>query len=246
LPSERRPPSRAPTEPPTREEVTRTKEAKREKERGIAEEKRLKREEKGGEKEEREKKKGLFDLMFATAAKELKQEVSAAPKGEIKETAGSTVALTGSEAMSKVAQLIQRMVSEMHVGSVDGQNFASLTLSKGIDVPQAFRDSSLTLSFQQGSLTVQFDHFSTPQSEQTAIYIVENNKAQLQDMMQALAAKNIQLAELTIGQYQIALPRVETLPPPFQVTAPAAAEAEPYGEGGEGEGEAGEGEEEGP
>jgi len=191
------------------------------------------------EKEEEKKKKVLADVTYAEAPKELKQGV--AMGAEVK-GAEKVATLTPAEAMGKITQLIQNMATEMRVGTVGGQNFVSLTLGKGPEVPQVFTDAHLTINVQPGGLVIQFDRFSSPQNEQTAIFIVEQNKEQLEDMMRVLAAKNIQVAQLNIGAHQVALPRIEPLPPPFQPAAPTGAEGRfPGEEGGEG-GEGGEGE----
>ncbi len=193
-----------------------------------------------GEKQE-DKKKGLFDLAGGDIAiKEKQQNI----QQDLKTEDIKTEQVSASEAKAQVAQvgqLVQKMVESMRIGQVDGKDFASLNLSASADVPTSFAGSNLTLSYQQNSLAIRFDNFMTPQQENNAITLVEKNKEQLQQMMQTLQAKNIQVSELLIGTHVVSLPEVQPLPPPFQPTAPSQPESQQRereeGRQGRGEGE---------
>lgn|GEM_PF-6378441 len=177
--------------------------------------------------EEEKKKKGLFDLSsdeIGIKAKQqgIQQEVQTDLSAGIeKAAADKTAAVTQ---VSQVAQLIQKTVESMRIGQVGGKDFASLELKTNENVPQAFAGAHLTVSYEANQITIHFDHFMTPQQENTAINLVEKNKEQLVQMMQSLNAKNIQIAELSLGSHVVALPRIEGLPPPFQPTLTAETE----------------------
>lgn len=175
-------------------------------------------------KQEQPKKKGLFDLTGKEMAIQQKQqEVSQELKmGEV--SAEKTAGIEATAQINQVSQLIQKMVETMRIGQIDGKDFASVDLKKGPEVPQAFAGSNLSVSYQANGINIRFDNFMTPQQQNSAINLVEKNKEQLLEMVQALNAKNIQVNELTIGTHSIALPRVEPLPPPFQT--PPGAEGE--------------------
>lgn len=192
-------------------------------------------------KEDEKSKKNLFDLA-AESQKGLKQEVG---PGKLEGIEGIEK-MGGIEAKNQISQigkLIQKMVDGMRIGLVGGKDFASMNLTKDPSVPQAFAGSNLTLSFQDNGLVIRFANFATPQQEQTALTMVEQNKEQLTQMIQALQAKNIQIAELNIGDRKVSLPRVEPLPPPFAAFEPEAPS--PRREGGQQQGQGG-GEEEEP
>lgn len=191
--------------------------------------------------EEQQKKKGLFEI----AADEMRmQEKQQGLSEEMKTEALSESSATATQAVSEVtqvSQLIQRMVGTMRIGQLDGQDFASMNLKRSSEVPEAFTGSNLTLSYHANGLVIRFDNFMSPQQQNTAITLVEKNKDQLQQMVQALHAKNIQVAELTIGTHTVVLPRIEPLPPPFQPTLTTQAETEQQRERGREGGEEREG-----
>lgn len=190
----------------------------------------------GKQEKQEEKKKGLFDI--ASEVKEMRQEVQQQQAEETK--ADRTEAISAKEQVTQIGQLIQKMVTQMQVGAVGGKDFARMTLAESRDVPQAFAGSNLTLSYQDNGLIIRFDNFMTPQQQQNALLLIENNKDQLTQMIQSLQAKNIQVAELNIGDRTISLPKIEPLPPPFQPSEPAGAETRGEREGGrEGQGEGG-------
>jgi len=192
-----------------------------------------------GEKEEEKRKKGVFEIAGDTTVKELKQQVQQSTQ-ELK--AEETSAISAKATISQVSQLIQRMVSQMQIGSVGGKTFASLNLSGSNEVPGAFQGSNLTLSYEKNGLIIRFDNFMSPQQQQNAFTLIERNKEQLAQMIQNLQSKNIQVAELNIGDRSITLPRVEPLPPPFQPLPSSQAETKrDRGGGGGGEQEKREG-----
>ncbi len=172
--------------------------------------------------EKGEKKKDPFD-MIGEGSKEIKEKLSGEKMGEMK-AAANIQASEAKAAVSAVTKLIQSVVAEMKVGQVDGKDFASLNLSASADLPEAFAGSNLTVSYQENTLTIHFDNFMTPQQENNAITLVEKNKDQLMELVQTLHAKNITVHELSIGKHVVQLPRVESLPPPFQPTESGAAE----------------------
>ena len=177
--------------------------------------------------EQEEKKKGLFDLAQEDMGIQKKQQgLQQNIKSEEIDIAQTTV--TGASAaaqVTQVGQLIQKMVETMHIGQVGGKDFASVDLKTSADVPNAFAGSNLTVSYETNSLTIHFDNFMTPQQQNIAINMVEQNKEQLLQMVEALGAKNIQIAELSIGAHVIALPRPAGLPAPFQPVLTAETES---------------------
>jgi Family of unknown function (DUF5421) len=180
------------------------------------------------EKKEEPKKKGLFDLTTEeTMVQPRQQNVQPDVKMGDQTTEVEIKKTTGVEAKTEVAQigqLIQNMVESMRVGQVDGKDFATVELKREAEMPRAFVGSHLTISYEANGISIHFDNFMTPQQQNSAITLIEKNKEQLMNMMQALNAKNIQVRELSIGTHTIALPRIEPLPPPFQ--PPPSAEAE--------------------
>jgi hypothetical protein len=182
--------------------------------------------------DEKVKKKNLFDLagednVLAGKQQGVQQEIKAEGMA-----ADSISAVEAKQQINQISQLVQKMVETMRIGEVNGQQVASMDLKKGPDVPLAFSGSNLTISYQTNGIAIHFDNFMTPQQQNTAINMVEKNKEQLQQMVLALNAKNIQVAELTIGSHTVALPRVEPLPPPYQVLPGAQAETRQQQEGG--------------
>jgi Family of unknown function (DUF5421) len=188
------------------------------------------------ESDEEAKKKGLFDIAGKEALLQDKQQRLAQ---EVKAEAATVGEVTSTEAVAQVRQvdqLIQKMVESMRVGQIDGQDYASLELKKSAEVPEAFAGSNLTVSYHDNGIVIRFDNFMTPQQQNTAITLVEQNKEQLQQMVQTLNAKNIQVNELTIGEHTVALPKVAPLPPPFQPQPATQAETEQQRERGGREG----------
>lgn len=183
-------------------------------------------------KEEEEKKKSLFDLAGGQAeVRELQQEIEQQRAAETKEASAISATQTKA-AMQVVSQMIQRLVAQMRIGQIDAKNFASLDLKASPEIPEAFAGSNLTLSYEANSLVIHFDNFMTPQQQNNAINMIEKNKEQLLEMVQALQAKNITLHELSIGKHVIQLPRVQPLPPPFQAAQAGEAQTRREREGG--------------
>ncbi len=181
---------------------------------------------KKGLKEDELKKKSLFDIAGekGEVPKGLEQDIEAKVMGK----AGEAASIQTSQASASVAaigKLIQSVVTELRIGQVGGKDFTTMNLTtKAGEIPEAFAGSNLTLSYQANSLIIHFDNFMTPQQQNNAITLVEKNKEQLLDMMQALQAKNINIQEMSIGKHVVNLPRVEPLPPPFQPSRGAETE----------------------
>lgn len=198
-----------------------------------------KKQEEGGEK----KKKSLFDIAGGEGelTKEIKQSIEEKQLAETREA--SAIESAGAKATAAaIGRLIQSVVADMRIGQLEGKDFTSMKLSEAsADIPEAFAGSNLTLSYQANALIIHFDNFMTPQQENNAITLIEKNKEQLQEMVAALQAKNINIQELSIGNRVITLPRVEPLPPPFQPTGAGAAETRREREGEERGGEEGAG-----
>ncbi len=210
------PPSRSSSTPPSKDDGE-PKESKK----SGKDFKMPKKDEKAGE----EKKKNLFDIAGeGHEIKELKAQVGQHGEVGAIEEASEIDATQAKAAVDAVGKLISTMVADMKVGQVGGKDFASMTLSNTAEVPQAFAGSNLTLSYQDNALVIHFDNFMTPQQENTAITMVEKNKEQLLEMVQALQAKNITVHEMSIGKHVVALPRAEPLPPPFQPLEAGAGE----------------------
>jgi len=191
--------------------------------RGKGKEFKLPKEKKGRPQEKEEapkKKKNILDVAGDEAQVQQKQP---GVQQDIKTAELKSEQMTASIAKSQVDQvgkLIQRMVGSLRIGEIDGQNLASLNLKEVPEVPESFAGSNLTLSYHEGALAIRFDNFMTPQQENTAITMVEKNKEQLEQMIQNLAAKNIHITEMRIGEHVIVLPEVQALPRPFETTAP--------------------------
>ncbi|MCH9625035.1 MAG: hypothetical protein S4CHLAM123_02010 [Chlamydiales bacterium] len=172
-----------------------------------------------GKEEEPKKKKNILDVAGDEAQVQQKQP---GVQQDIKTAELKSEQVAASIAKGQVDQvgkLIQRMVGSLRIGEIDGQNLASLNLKQVPEVPESFAGSNLTLSYHEGALAIRFDNFMTPQQENTAITMVEKNKEQLEQMIQNLAAKNIHIAEMRIGEHVITLPEVQALPRPFETTA---------------------------
>ncbi len=168
-------------------------------------------------KEEEPKKKGLFDLtMEDVGIKSKQQALEEGAEAAVETASGSISSTTAVAQVQQIGQLIQKMVSTMAVGQMGGKDFASLNLKESPEVPQAFAGSNLTISYEANNLTIHFDNFMSPQQQNNAITLVEQNKEQLLQMVEALNAKNVQITELSIGNHLIAVPQPEGLPPPFQ------------------------------
>ncbi len=173
-----------------------------------------------------EKKKSLFDIAGGEGetAKEIKQEIEGKEMAEAKE-ASSIQSADVKASVAAIGRLIQSVVADMRVGQIDGKSLTSMTLSESSkELPEAFAGSSLTLSYQENGLTIHFDNFMTPQQENNAITLIEKNKEQLLEMVQALQAKNINIHELSVGNRTITLPRVEPIPPPLSPMETSAGE----------------------
>jgi hypothetical protein len=195
-----------------------------------------------GKEEQQPKKKGLFDIAAMEVTVQAKEQ---GVSQQMKTQAAAAGAVTGAEAVAQVrqiGQLVQKTVESMQIGQVGEAHFTRLNLKTSAEVPVAFAGSNLTVSYQQNGVVIKFDNFMSPQQENNAITLVEKNKEQLQDMVQALSSKNIQVTELSIGNHTIALPRVQPLPPPFQPTAAPRGEAEQQRGRGDQEGQPGGGE----
>jgi hypothetical protein len=187
------------------------------------------------------KKKGLFDIAASMEMPVQAKEQGLQKAMDVQEL--KATGLTAAEAVqqvSRISQLIQRTVESMHIGQFNQQSYASLQLKAAPEVPPSFAGSNLTISYHENGISIRFDNFMTPQQQNTAITLVERHKEQLQDMVQALNSKNIQIAELAIGTHTISLPRVQPLPPPFKIEPPSPG-TEQQRERGDQEREGGEG-----
>ena len=143
--------------------------------------------------------------------------------------------------VARIGELIQRMVNQLQVGTIGGKDFASVDLKATPDVPSFFANTTLTLTQTSDGLVIRFSNFEDPQQQTAAVFAVEQNKEQLQQMLANLQAKNIAVAEMQLGNYSVTLPRVEALPPPFQMGGAGGEAPSERGTGGGGEGGAGEG-----
>ncbi|NGX55052.1 MAG: hypothetical protein KR126chlam2_00674 [Chlamydiae bacterium] len=151
--------------------------------------------EKGGEQ------KTLFDI----SSEEQQAQTSSV------ESAATQQAQT--QQITQISALILRMVDQLGVGTVGGKEFASLDLKGSADVPEFFANSTITLTQSDEGLVVKFSNFESLQQQQDAIKAIEQNQQQLEQMMLNLQAKNINLVNLQIGSYSIALPTVQTVKP---------------------------------
>lgn len=111
-------------------------------------------------------------------------------------------------ATAKVAEIIQKMVAGLQVGTIGGKDFASVDLKGTQDVPDFLKNTSLTLTQTTEGLIIRFSNFESPQQQAQAIYAIEQNKEQLQQLMANLQQKNIAIADLQIGNHSITLPKV--------------------------------------
>jgi len=184
--------------------------------------------------EKQSKKKGLFDIAASDAKVQGKEQSISQEMAAETTKSGAMSGIDAAQEVSKIAKLIQQTVETMHIGQVGESHFASLNLKTTAEIPAAFAGSNLTISYQENGIVIHFDNFMTPQQQNNAITLVEQHKEQLQEMIQALSSKNIQVAEMSIGAYTVALPRVQPLPPPFQPTAAPRADAEQQRGGEEG------------
>ncbi len=181
----------------------------------------------GGEKEEKEKlfeykkeREAVGEAQIQTQLSE--QKLSQAEKAEnISELSG----LEAKQAAAKTAELIQKMILQLQVGTVGGKNFASIDLKDTADVPSFFANTNLTLTQSTDGLIVRFTNFESAQQQAKAIQAVEMHKEQLSQMMMNLQAKNIVIAELQIGTHSVTLPRIEPLPPPFRPSSSSQTES---------------------
>ncbi len=175
-----------------------------------------------------EKKKGVFDLAKegTLTIKENKQELSQELSTESLK-ASELKPIEAAQQINQISALIQRTVESMQIGKVGETQFARLNLKENAtEIPTAFAGTNMTVSYELNSLKIHFDNFMTPQHQNEAISLVEKNKEQLQQMVDNLQSKNIQVTELLIGSHTVGLPRAQALPPPFQAPATAQAESE--------------------
>jgi hypothetical protein len=124
------------------------------------------------------------------------------------------------DAVAKVSEIIQRLVTQLQIGAIGGKNFASLDLKGTEDIPTYLRNTTLNITQDPDGLIIRFSNFESPQQQALAIQAIEKNKDALQQLMQSLHDRNINVVEMQLGNHSVTLPRVEPLPPPFQ--APTA------------------------
>ncbi len=180
----------------------------------------------------------------------------AAVKGQLEEgqlaaetTAQSEVTQTASAsaaaAVGKIGELIGQMVSQLAVGTVDGKTFASLDLTT--DVPEYLANTTLTLTQSENGLVVNITNFESLGQQQTAILNIQQQQEQLQQLVNNLQVKNIQLVDFQIGGHSINLPTAETVTPiEAPPIAPEAQREEGQRGGDEGGGDTGGGPKGGP
>ncbi len=166
-------------------------------------------EEKGSQKEDA----NLFALMAETQQKgeQLAQQSKM-------EGVQASQKVADVQAASQIRAIIMKTVETMAVGKVGATDIAHLDLKAG-EVPGAFAGASLNIAKTGNELTVNFTHFATPAMEAQAINLVEHNKEQLAQLVQALQVKGIQITELNVGNRSIALPKVEPLPSPMKISS---------------------------
>lgn len=151
--------------------------------------------------EQQGEQKTLFDI----SAEEQQSQTSAVESAASQQVQAQQV--------TQISALILKMVDRLGVGTVGGTEFASMDLKGGADVPGFFANSTITLTQTDDGLIVKFSNFESLQQQQDAIKAVEQNQQQLEQLVQSLQAKNINLANLQIGNYSIALPSVQTVKP---------------------------------
>lgn len=173
------------------------------------------------------KKKGPKDDQsdFGQMADLAKQQALA--EGKVADaTKAELSAVEAKAAITKIAEIIFKLVAQMQVGAVGGKNFASLDLKGTADIPAYLQNTSLYVTQTAEGISIRFTNFESPQQQALAIAAIEQNKEQLTQLMLNLQTKNIAVADMTIGTHTVNLPRIEPLPPPFRPEPPARADTE--------------------
>lgn len=163
-------------------------------------------------------------------------------QGEIAaETASQT---TAAASVAKVGELISQMVAQLGVGVVGGKDFASIELKGTAEIPEFLANTTLSLTATNSGLVVNFSNFESLSQQQTAILTIEQQTEQLQQLVNNLQAKGIQLADLQIGTHSITLPTPQAITPIQPPPISPEAQREEGQRGGQDQG--GEGPEGGP
>lgn len=115
--------------------------------------------------------------------------------------------------VSKMVQIIQKMLSELQVGKLGGQDFATMKLQANDSVPSCFQNASLSLTHTSEGVIIRFSNFDSPQDEALAIQAVEQNKQQLEQLVKNLESKRIAIADLQLGDHSVTLPESDKLTP---------------------------------
>ncbi len=124
--------------------------------------------------------------------------------------AGTPQKSEGAAGVSKVNDIIVKVISDLYSGTLGSKQITSMNLKATSDLPTAFQGTSLTIVQTQAGLVVNFSNFNTTKQMADAITLVQQNQQQLAELVRVLSAKNISIAEFQVGNTVIALPKTET------------------------------------
>lgn len=106
------------------------------------------------------------------------------------------------ELAGKIKQ-VNALIKTSLEGLQVGEKSALMTLKAGATVPNELVGAKISLAMEGQKITINFDMSGTI-SEAKAIQLIEASKSQIENLAQSLQAKNLTLAELSIGNNSIA------------------------------------------
>lgn len=136
---------------------------------------------------------------------------------QVSETA--TISQTSSADLRWMSDLILSTVETLLVGELQGEQFVEMGLSAHHDVPSAFIGANVSLVQSGQELTVSFSNFQDITQQQEAQHLVLSQQEQLQSLISALQARNLQLKSMSVGQHVVQLPQVEEVRSPLHMIA---------------------------
>ena len=143
------------------------------------------------------------------AARQQAQQVSGEVKTAEVEAGGTRAAAI--QAIVSVRDVILKMVDSMQVGVAAGQSLLYAQLKDDASIHQALRGATLRLEMTQEGLNVQIE--PVPGQKDMAEALIGQHQKEVAQLQEALAAKNIHLQQLEVGDLVIELPGEKLLTP---------------------------------
>ena len=143
------------------------------------------------------------------SGQQAKQVESGAEKSAVKGQA-----IQASQQVDNVRQAILKMVDSMQIGQMEGKQMLNATLKNDESIHSSLRGAEVRLEMTEAGLKVQIQPTSGQQDVAQAL--IADHHDQVAKLQASLAAKNIHLHHLQVGDHVVDLPH-EKVPSPDEL-----------------------------